>query len=263
MVVQEHRKYLYFIHIPKTAGTYVTSVLGASLGDRFVREGHCVLPNMIYPWFDRAWFTSIFGQVARYECVSFTVVRNPFDLLVSMYTFGFPYWSPRWANESQVINWPFRSFREYLYSLCKWPDYPWIYPPQKKSLFFQLFDEKGEFIPDYVIRQEYLMEGLSAMLQEIGVDAVLPFGRVNISKARRDVKYQDFYDHELKELVEKSFQGDLEFFGYNFDGHDGRVLFTLRGLRYDHRKGSYYGELPEVKLTRSSTIPSGVMMEED
>ena len=228
---------LYFIHIPKTAGTYVTQTLAAPLGPRFVREGHTVPASILRPWLER-FGPAHFSTVPRARCTVFTVVRNPFDLLVSMYSFGFPYWAPRYARQHQRIEWPFRSFRDFVRRLCQWDDYPWIVPAQRKSLFFQLFDDDGTFLPDHVLRQENLSTGIAELAGIIGVEARPPEKRVNVS---RTAHYGDYYDDELVALVERRFGGDLEAFGYRFDGHDGRSLFRPDNLCYDHQNGVYHG----------------------
>lgn len=251
-------KKLYFIHIPKTAGTFVNTFLKEALGERFVREGHCVNTD-IYPWFRRAWGEKCFQNVKREDCVVFSIVRNPFDLLVSMYSFGFPYWPPSLAAENVPFDWPFLSFKDFIYKLCKWDDYPWIYPPQKKSLFFQLFDREGNCVPDFILRQEELMEGLQELLSEIGVEKTVPKERINSSESRKEAPYAAFYDAELKELVENKFRNDLRVFGYNFDGHDGRTLFSLDGVSYSHEWGEYSGNVEERIPPVSDTRPQGSM----
>ena len=231
------KDYLYFIHIPKTAGTYVTSSLVATLGAQFVREGHSVPACALRPWTER--FGPVhFTSVPRSRCTVFTVVRNPFDLLVSMYTFGFPYWAPRYANQGQSIMWPFKSFRDFVSKLCQWDDYPWIMPSQQKSLFFQLYDDDGCFLPDYVLRQEDMAAGLSGLGDALGIDVHVPAHRINVSRTEH---YREFYDDTLISLVQKHFAGDLQAFGYTFDGHDGRVIFRPEAVNFDHAAGVYRG----------------------
>jgi hypothetical protein len=201
--------------------------------------------------------------VRREECTVFTIVRNPFDLLVSMYTFGFPYWPPRYASQRGQIEWPFRSFRDFVYKLCKWDDYPWICPAQKKSLFFQLFDDEGNALPDHVIRQESLSQGLTRLLEIIGTPAEVPERRVNVSRQAEAVRYQDFYDDELKQLVERHFGGDLSVFGYAFEGHDGRALLALDGVRYDHAAGCYRDMAAPYPCSKSTMPLTGALADID
>ena len=220
---------VYFIHVPRTAGTFVTSFLQDQLAARFVREGHTVPPHALRPWTER--FGPVhFDAVDRRDCFTFSVIRNPFDLLVSMYLFGFPYWSPITVAGRQQIDWPFNSFREYLTKLCGWDDYPWICPEQKQSLFFQLFDLDGNCFADIILRHELLNEGLQALGARLGHDWRPPVRRVNATQAH---DYRDFFDRELVQMVQTRYAADLETFGYGFDWHDGRATIDGADCRRD------------------------------
>ncbi len=250
---------LYFIHIPKTAGTYVTTAMAEALGSRFIREGHTVPPCTLRPWTER-FGPAHFSSVPQDRCTVFTVVRNPFDLLVSMYSFGFPYWAPRYARQRQHLEWPFRSFREFVYKLCQWEDYPWIVPAQRKSLFFQLFDDSGAFLPDHVLRQESLESGLSKLSEALGIDIRPPQKPINVSRSDH---FSDYYDKEMVDLVTRRFGGDLEAFGYHFGDYCGNdSLFCPQDLRFDHVTGTYAG-ISGMFQTHGSATPSGRLADVD
>lgn len=218
--------FVYFIHVPKTAGTYVTQFLRGQLGDQFIREGHTVPRYALRPWTER-FGPSHYSSVRQADCLTVSIVRNPYDLLVSMYLFGFPYWSPRNIAGHRQIVWPFVSFRDYVTKLCVWDDYPWICPEQKKSLFFQLFDEDGSCFADMILRQENLNSGLQAVGRYLGESWNPPKTRVNTNNA---YNYTDFYDDHLRRSVEDCFAADLSMFGYSFDKHDERVLIQGKEL---------------------------------
>lgn len=154
------------------------------------------------------------------DCFTFTVIRNPFDLLVSMYLFGFPYWSPKYFAGTGRINWPFLSVRDYVTKLCAWDDYPWICPEQQCSLFFSLFDSEGQCFADLVLRQEAIREGLKELGRVLGHDWDPPQERVNRASS---YSYLDFYDRDLVDLALRRYAGDLAMFGYEFASRDGRV----------------------------------------
>lgn len=118
---------VYFIHVPRTAGTFTTRIMNAALGERFFREGHTVPACCMRPWLDR-FGPAHFTVVPRDRCTVFTIVRNPFDLLVSMYKFGFPYWAPRYAPMKSQLDWPFDCFRDFIHKIAKWRDFPWRCP---------------------------------------------------------------------------------------------------------------------------------------
>lgn len=202
---------VYLIHIPKTAGTYVTRFLENELGQAFVREGHTVPKGCLHSWTER-FGPEHFTSVDRSECFTISVVRNPFSLLVSMYLWGFPYWPPSDFAGVQLVNWPFRSFRDYVEKITS--DYPWIVPEQQRSLFFQLY-ENGALIPDMVLRQEALAEGLTDLGSRLGRRWSPPAQPINTGRGS-DVP--SFYDRNMVATVERWCEADLETFGYEFEG---------------------------------------------
>ena len=203
---------VYFIHVPRTAGTFLTRFLTEKLGDRFVREGHTVPPGVLRPWTER-FGPEHYRTVKKEDCLTISVVRNPFDLLVSMYVWGFPYWPPKNFAGAGQINWPFVSFRDYVRKLTDRDGYPWIVPEQKASLFFQLYDADGRLIPDQILRQEHLVDDVRRLGEILGERWTVPNEKINQTSTPPTA---EFYDDELVDRVSTSFDGDLRAFGYDF-----------------------------------------------
>ena len=218
--------YIYFIHVPKTAGTYLSRFLTEQLGNRFVREGHTIPPHALHPWTER-FGPAHYATVRREDCLTISLVRNPYDLLVSMYCFGFPYWPPNTYPGRAQINWPFASFRDYVTKLCAWDDYPWICPEQKRSLYFQLFDDSGSCLADLILRQEAIGDGLRMLGQRFGETWEPWEQRIKMSHS---LDYRNFFDESLIQMVTTRFAADLAVFGYGFDSHDGRQLIDGRDI---------------------------------
>lgn len=155
-----------------------------------------------------------------------------------------------------------------MYKLAKWDDYPWLCPPQKRSLFFQLFDDDGSLLPHYVLRQEMLGEGLAQLMQAFaGHQGENPAGMPPVNKSKpgggQYADYQQYYDAEMKEIIEQRFRDDLRAFVYNFDGHDGRALFRPQEACFDHAAGRYT-RVPEATLDcTSATVPEGRLADLD
>lgn len=249
-------EYVYFIHVPRTAGTYLTRFLERELSGQFVREGHTVPSCALRPWTERfgpAHYTS----VPREKCLTVSIVRNPFDLLVSMYVWGFPYWPPKNYAGARQINWPFWSFRDYVEKLTDSDGYPWLVPEQRVSLFFQLFGETGHVLPDVVLRQECLAEGIPYLGKLLGKDWSAPTAPVN---ATGRAATADFYDASLVRRVETCFAGDLACFGYGFGQHDNRPVVDTMGLRCEI-SGDGYANSPS--MSSSGASPSGDLADTD
>lgn len=65
---------------------------------------------------------------------------------------------------------------------------------------------------DKILRFESLTQDFSALADEIGFPGKLP----HINKASQSTGYQDYFDSESRERIERRFQRDLAYFGYQF-----------------------------------------------
>jgi hypothetical protein len=229
---------LFFIAVPKTASTYTISYFSNVEGTRFFSGGHCVCQKKAVWYYDRAWNNSCLDNPHLQTSVPFSVVRNPFDLLVSMYVYGLPYYFPGMPQTSCAVRsgkepyWPFSSFEDFCIKFCD-PDFPWIVPPQKRFLYFQLFDDSGKCVPRFLIRQERLNEGLDILSKVLNIQ---PSTNLTYRRSRTSrYHYKKFYDEKLVSLVTEKCGNELRAFGYTFDGHDNSIFIDTEAIHYDHR----------------------------
>lgn len=246
-------KKIFFIHVPKTAGTYLDEVLRSTDGLRYYHGSHCVCDGKPVQYFSRGFNVKAEDSEGFTDSVRIAVVRNPFDLLVSMYTYGFPYWPPGIsmttcrARGGCNLYWPFSSFKDFCEKFCD-DAFPWLIEAQRRSLYFQLFDAQGKLVPHYLLRQETLTQSLNALLQKLGLPAATrPGERVRSSRDAQFRDYKKFYTKDLARLVAEKCRNDLALFGYSFSGHDGRTLLDASDL-----PGLGAGELPA-----SAFLPDG------
>ncbi len=255
---------LFFIHVPKTAGTYLTrvalrrvlAVLPAPRRRRLARLARvlrfgpaapprgtvytcahavCAAKTLGIAPYHRAWTQTCAGYPELRSSLVFAVVRNPFDLLLSMYRYGFPYRRPRPDKPKaalDAIGFPFTSFADFVRAYCD-RDYPWMIAPHHRFLFFQLFDDEGRCVPHVLLRTERLDEGLGRILRLFGVEPVVSSDRVNPSAPPGEPDYRSFYTDELRRLVEEKCRRELQAFGYSFVGPDERVMIDPRHVRYN------------------------------
>ncbi|NVK20686.1 MAG: sulfotransferase family 2 domain-containing protein [Methylocystaceae bacterium] len=235
---------LYFVHIPKTAGTATSDVLIPLLGDRFKSLGHCICSGVIYPWVKRAYIEKFDPETVN-DGLIFTIVRNPYDLLVSLYTYGIPYTAPKHREIFNCINFPFHSFRDFIAKLCATEGFPWYAPLQQESLYFQLFGKDGKVVPHVAVKQELLLEGLQKLGKEHFDIEITEVPNVRKTREKEKVSYQDYYDEEIKEMVRKKFEGDLQAFGYGFGSHDNQALIECSDIQYSWEEKKYYSDLPD------------------
>lgn len=206
---------LFFLHVPRTGGAHLLSHALAHELRRgpFVPHGVGLSPhaegrlhyggqNLVRR--QPAATTGAFTHSVRWapgwaDALRFTVVRNPFDLLVSMYTGAWPAGLPRPGFDDFVRAWAD-------------PEAPWPVPDQKRNLFFQLFDEDGSCPLDAILHLEDLDDELTRLCAPLGIVPVRGGPRVPGPDARR------WYTDHTRSLVETACAFELAWTGYDFDG---------------------------------------------
>ncbi len=248
-------KELVHVHIPKTGGSWVNRVLKEYCAENFVYGDH----GGIDPWADIAWdqgtravvngldvgvrhtlhFKEPHTNTHRFEkATKIAVVRNPFSMLVSMYSHEEPLTSELGAHFKDHpirfrdvptgwhclnLAYGIRSFKHFVYRWCD-EKLPCVQDRLRKFLFYQLFNQEGKPEVDIVIRNEYLTSALPQFLQSYGYisqeqyDSIMRIPRVNVSPATRNECWRTYYTDELREMIEEKCSHELNMFGYNFDG---------------------------------------------
>lgn len=206
-----------FIHIPKTAGQsiekYFLDLHGKSWAERetlllahneFSSCGPERLAHLTAEEYVK------FGYVDEntyYDYFKFSIVRNPWDRLVSEY-----------------------NYRK-LYMLFSFRDYILFNLPEKSSYtdeyrhvmpqYHYIFGENGECKVDFIGRFENIKKDFSTICQKLGLlDCKLPHQnkspKIKNLFTKRRKHYSEYYDHETKEIVEEMYKCDIVAFNYEF-----------------------------------------------
>jgi len=251
-------KELYFIHIPKAAGSYVRHfpIPISAHGNHEQFHSYPAYENV-----DREGMARVLNKdlLEKGEIVSgyivgeqkpikpsilrFATVRNPFDYLISCYFSGMvgaPGQTIRCAadhKDSRIhcTRCNGLGYEKFLTEYCK---DQMLYLPCRKNLFHQIFDNKGRCCVDLLIRSEYIHNGLvqlNNIVFDKKVDRNISKSHINVSLKRQKRNYKEFYTEEIKQMVEKKVKKELDMFGYSFDGPvDKRpFVFLDRDKRYD------------------------------
>jgi len=263
---------LFMIHIPKTGGSYVTFKAlrhECATKPKLIREDlerhgvtnsgprrfftyghfHCLRETQFdFPHH----FNGCYQNYDEYnDSLRFSIVRNPFDVLVSMYFFRYPY-NPVPQNAKLF---PDISWSEFVKTFCnsneEW--LPQVRSPMKQFMFFQMFDDEGACCAHEVLRMETLDDDLVRMCKPLEIEPVKS-PRYNTTDHRfinrndapesggwsgengtklqgRDPDFRVYYNDELRDLVQKKCQRELDMFGYSFDGHSSEQILP-ESLRY-------------------------------
>jgi len=177
-----------FIHINKTGGSSVGRALGIGLDHSTALEKYRQL-----------------GAAAWERKFTFTLVRNPWDKVVSHYHYRVE------TGQTRLDDTPV-SFDEWL-RLCyverdpRYRDQPRMFMPQRQWLV----NEEGELMVEFIGRFENLAEDFGRICQRLSIEAELGH-----AKPSSRGHYRDYYDTASRELVAEVFAEDLELFGYRF-----------------------------------------------
>jgi len=179
-----------FIHINKTAGTSIIDVIGKPF------RKHLTAKAII----------KVIGQKKWDEAFKFTVVRNPWDKVVSHYKHSIKVNSSNMAIKPiEFGDWVARTYGE--------PKDPFYYG--RAQMFYPqvkwLKNNQGKIDVDKVIRFENLNEGINEVFETLAIDSSLP----HLNETYKS-NYRDFYDEESKNVVAKWFHEDIQEFEYQF-----------------------------------------------
>jgi hypothetical protein len=141
------------------------------------------------------------------EYFKFISIRNPWDMLVSLYHYSKPdlnglyFWERKKNGKTYQPNNPM-TFEDWI---NKNNFYYW-------TLNRFILDEKGEWLVDLIIRTEELSEGMRRFFNELNLPAL---GIPHINKTTHK-NYRHYYNTAMKNKVKKHFELDIEVGEYDF-----------------------------------------------
>jgi hypothetical protein len=197
------QKRFLFVHIPKTAGNSIQTILRHYSEDEIValraeqdgieRFGLRNPNYKIKKHSTLAEYRAALGEARFHNLYKFTCVRNPWDRMVSYY----------FTPAQRVEAWDQKEFRKLILRALSVTDY--------------LRLDKGEADPfgnmDYIMRFENLAGDFRAVCARLGIpDAPLP----QYNRSNRE-HYSKYYDAELRKLIRKRFAPEIDRFGYAFE----------------------------------------------
>jgi len=218
MLISQKHKFI-FVHIYKNAGTSITKALmpfsinkpqhiisGVLLG-KGQRQINRIL-GKVNPKFDpqpyhdhikASELAERLGKDVFKSFFSFAIVRNPWDWQVSLYK----YMIKNTNHFQHKLVKGFGSFDEYIKWRC-------IEEVQFQKDF--VCSEDGELLVDFLGSFERLNADFQSICSHLGISASLP--KLNVSTT---TPYQQYYNEETKKLIERTFEPDIQLFGYEFE----------------------------------------------
>jgi chondroitin 4-sulfotransferase 11 len=145
----------------------------------------------------------IFGSYFK-----FTVVRNPWDRLVSTFA-----WSgQKWARGEQLTVAEFdRGIREIHAAICSARETGLTIPPHLHPQCAFIWDAQRRSLVDFVARYENLQADWEEIKRRLGVPMALP---VRMKSHHRD--YREYYTPETTRMAAEIYSADVTAFQYEF-----------------------------------------------
>jgi hypothetical protein len=197
------QKRFLFVHIPKTAGNSIQTILRHYSEDEITssrpsqdgieRFGVRNANYKIKKHSTLAEYRAALGEEQFRRLYKFACVRNPWDRLISYF----------FTPGQQRVEWDRHAFKKFVSKTLSVADY--------------LRLEEAEVDPfgnvNRVMRFENLAEDFQTVCSELNIPSA-PLPQYNRSQREHFSKY---YDLELRALVERRFALEIERFGYAFD----------------------------------------------
>ena len=197
------QKRFLFVHIPKTAGNSIQSVLRDYSEDELValrseQDGveRFGLRNSKYKIKKHSTlveYREVLGNEQFRSLYKFACVRNPWDRMVSYY------FTPTQSPET----WNRKKFRGIISKAVSIADYLRLGPGEEDP-FANV---------DYVMRFENLADDFPTVCAALDIS---PTTLPQYNRSNRE-HYSKYYDDELRELVRDRFAAEIEHFGYVFE----------------------------------------------
>ena len=208
-LIEKYNKRIFYIHIPRTGGRYITSLFrynefNVSLAD--MREKHNYtgyeIPHLWNPYY--------FEYEGVNEALHFTVVRNPFDRFKSALRNG----NPPIRGEIDITN--FESFVEFLgerivknKKVSFIPQFNYI---SEKTLVWRYEDGLGKSFLDWIHKN------LGVRLKEgefsYGCDLKEQYTTLSKWKKKEVCNVNVICEKGVEDLVREYYKKDYEFFNY-------------------------------------------------
>ena len=148
----------------------------------------------------------VIGQKKWDEAYKFTVIRNPWDKVVSHYKHNIKMNVTNMAKKKI-------EFKDWVACTYGKPKNKFYY--NRAQMFFPqvewLKNNEGKIDIDKIIRFENLNEGTNEVFKTLEIEHKLP----HLNRTYR-TNYHDFYDDETKQIVTDWFHEDIKEFGYTF-----------------------------------------------
>jgi hypothetical protein len=262
---------VFFMHVPKTAGTAVKWYL-QQLGIETYHDvdphpfPQLLIPNLTVPIQTHVneGTLGIASQEMPHRspnkfenALKFSLTRNPFSWLVSWYLHGSPETEDGWGDVNYIYG--IRSFPEFAEKFCS-PKIRWNHGVNSQywnmMMYSQWFTREGSPVVNFAIRSDNLFVGMEKLWRAIGFitsdqEIRHPPRESSNFGLRHKKDYREYYDSASREIVEKYFARELQVFGYDFNGPtDERIIYDIERMQLSYTLNNDLFMCKDIQLSR-------------
>lgn len=212
MALLNDRKKFIFFHLYKCGGMSLRRLLSEILPDNYELQGGHSNPKDLLIHFQKNKTSFKWNEYYK-----FSVIRNPFDFMVSTYFYAKShanhFMHQRVVNENMTMV----EFIPYYLKTRLEHQNPTIRPIGSNKVTFIhefLTDNQGRMLVDFVAKLENINNDLKIIFNKIGIP-FKPIQKTNVN-GHREVDYRKYYNAESKSMIEKHFAKDLQIYKYKF-----------------------------------------------
>lgn len=208
-----------FIHVPKTGGTSIQSVLHTYADDELIDVEQVNGKIERFELQNKSINTSKHSSLLDYKnkiekqtydgLYKIATIRNPWEMMISMY------FCPHRGQKK----WDRNLFVEQLHNCSTMKDYfyiPTVIERINRRLNFNLLPLSLPALDahvDCLMRFETLNSDFDKVCRHIGIEQIL----LPHSNAASNIDYREYYDQELIDAVHQKFKAEIEFGSYTFE----------------------------------------------
>ena len=201
-----------FIHIPKCAGVAINKTLYGNLAG-----GHITLNQ----------YVNIFKPKELMDYFKFTIVRNPWDRIVSAYHFleagGFGPEDKQWFDKE------LRQFKDFNDFVLNWVNHENIqkwhhFRPQ----YHYMLEDNNKVELDFLGFVENIDNDFQYITQRLGVTS-----KITKSNNSKHKSYIEYYNNQTKDIIADIYEKDIDMLGYDFDNSNLKTQINNRNSKYN------------------------------
>jgi hypothetical protein len=202
-----------FVHVPKCAGTSIEKFFGYNYdGNKYFEHK---FEKIAHPkHFSLDSYSKIIPKHIMDNLYKFAFIRNPFELMVSLYNYALHSDRVAWNGRYDYEYKRGVSFDHYVRYVQKISQETQRNVYDTNAVSLKEWVESDNIELDFIGRFENLEHDFQIVMDELGIkDRKIPFE--NKSKVK-NVNYREYYTNTTKDIIYNIFERDLKKYNYDF-----------------------------------------------